>query len=87
MKVTLETLKKCIIDCIEKQEYSETVEEYMDCLRQLCGSRVPKNVKVMIREMLVKDLGIWIDMSRESVPGLSSKSRFACMDLRDLLMK
>jgi hypothetical protein len=87
MKLTLETLKKCIIDCIEKYEYSETVEEYMDCLKQLCGSRVPKNVKVMIRELLVKDLGIWIDMSRESVPGLSSKSRFACMDLRDLLMK
>ena len=87
MKITLETLKNCIIDCLRNQQYTETVEEYMDCLKQLCGSKVPKDVKLMIREILVKDLGIWIDESREAVPGLSSKSRFACMDLRDLLLK
>jgi len=87
MKVTLETLKNCIHDCLKDKSYTETVEEYMDCLKQLCGSKVPRTVKLMIREMLVKDLVCWIDEPKETVPGLSSKSRFACMDLRDLLIK
>jgi DNA segregation ATPase FtsK/SpoIIIE-like protein len=87
MKLTLETLKGCIQDCLGKPEHVETVEEYMDCLRQLCGSRVPKDVKLMIREMLVDNLISWIAEPRESVPGLSSKSRFACMDLRDHLIR
>ena len=87
MRVTLECLKNCILDCLKDQQYTETVEEYMDCLKQLCGSKVPKPVKSMIREILVKDLAIWIDEPKEAVPGLSSKSRFACMDLKDLLLK
>jgi len=87
MRVTLETLKNCILDCLKNQQYTETVEEYMDCLKQLCGSKVPKTIKLMIREILVKDLDTWIDEPKETVPGLSSKSRFACMDLRDLLVK
>ena len=86
MRVTLETLKNCIVDCLTQSEYIEIVEEYMDCLKQLCGSKVPKGVKLMIRELLVKDLASWIDMSKETFPGLSSKSRFACMDLKDLLV-
>jgi len=87
MKQTLETLKTCIADCLSQECHSETIEEYMDCLRQLCGSKVPKDVRMMIREILVEDLNIWISTSKSLVPGLSSKSRFACMDLRDLLMK
>ena len=87
MRVTLETLKNCIIDCLKNEDHTETVEEYMDCLKQLCGSKVPKAVKLMIREILVKDLGNWIDNSKENLPGLSTKSRFACMDLKDLLLK
>lgn len=87
IRQTLETLKGSIIFCIKNSEYTETVEEYMDCLRQLCGSRVPKDVRVMIREILVEDLNKWIDEDRELAPGLSSKSRFACMDLKDLLSK
>jgi len=87
MQLTLETLKTCISDCIGNKDHTGTIEEYMDCLRQLCGSRVPKPVKFMIRELLVKDLSNWIEEPKEIVPGLSSKSRFACMDLRDLLLK
>ena len=87
MRVTLDCLKQCILDCLKDSQYTETVEEYMDCLKQLCGSKVPKAVKLMIREILVKDLAIWIDEPKEAVPGLSSKSRFACMDLKDLLIK
>ena len=87
MRVTLECLKNCILDCLKDQKYTETVEEYMDCLKQLCGSKVPRAVKGMIRELLVKDLSIWIDEPKEAVPGLSSKSRFACMDLKDMLVK
>jgi len=87
MRVTLETLKNCILDCLKDQQYTETVEEYMDCIKQLCGSKVPKGIKLMIREILVKDLAIWIDEPKASVPGLSTKSRFACMDLKDLLIK
>jgi len=80
-------LKLCIKDCLGKAEHIETVEEYMDCLRQLCGSKVPKDVKLMIREILVEDLNNWIIEPKELIPGLSSKSRFACMDLRDFLVK
>lgn len=87
MKKTLETLKNCIADCLSEDCHSETVEEYMDCLRQLCGSKVPKPIRAMIREILIEDLQIWISSEKALVPGLSSKSRFACMDLRDLLMR
>lgn len=87
MKKTLDTLKQCIIRCLHEESQQATVEEYMDCLRQLCGSKVPKDVRLMIREMLVDELTKWISESKENVPGLSSKSRFACMDLRDLLIK
>ena len=75
------------MNCLHLTTHQKTVEEYMDCLRQLCGSKVPKDVRLMIREMLVEDLTAWISESKENIPGLSSKSRFACMDLRDLLMK
>jgi hypothetical protein len=87
MKKTLETLKQCILDCLAQESHQATVEEYMDCLRQLCGSKVPKGVRAMIREILVDNLEAWIAEKKESVPGLSSKSRFACMDLRDLLVR
>ena len=87
MKKTLETLKNCIADCLSEDCHSETVEEYMDCLRQLCGSKVPKPVRAMIREILMEDLETWISSAKPLVPGLSTKSRFACMDLRDLLVK
>jgi hypothetical protein len=87
MKKTLETLKNCIADCLSEECHSETVEEYMDCLRQLCGSKVPKPVREMIREILMEDLATWISSAKSLVPGLSSKSRFACMDLRDILLK
>ena len=87
MKKTLETLKQCIVDCLSDESHQPIVEEYMDCLRQLCGTKVPKNVRVMIRELLVEDLEKWIAEEKISAPGLSSKSRFACMDLRDILVK
>ena len=53
MKVTLERLKYCIADCLPTESRKETVEEYMDCLGQLCGTKVPKGVRMMIREILV----------------------------------
>lgn len=86
MKLTLDTLKSCIKECLSNSEHLVTIEEYMECLRQLCGTRVPKDVKFMIRELLVADLDKWIAEPRDSVPGLSNKSRFACMDLRDSLV-
>ena len=87
MKVTLETIKQYIENCLSDSSHTETVEEYIDCLRQLCGSKVPKEIRFMIRDILVKDLEMWIEQPRFSVPGLSNKSRFGCMDLRDLLLK
>lgn len=87
MKATLETLKACIVECLSSEEYKETIEEYMDCLKQLCGSRVPKHVRVMIKDILVEDMEDWIEKGHTVLPGLSQKSRFACMDLRDLLCK
>jgi hypothetical protein len=87
MKATLETLKACIVECLSSEEYKETIEEYMDCLKQLCGSRVPKHVRAMIKDILVGDMEAWIEKGHTVLPGLSQKSRFACMDLRDLLCK
>jgi len=87
MKATLETLKACIVECLSSEEYKETIEEYMDCLKQLCGSKVPKHVRVMIKDILVGDMESWIEKGHTALPGLSQKSRFACMDLRDLLCK
>ena len=87
MKATLETLKACIAECLSSEEYKETIEEYMDCLKQLCGSKVPKPVRVMIKDILVEDMEMWIEKGHTVLPGLSQKSRFACMDLRDLLCK
>ena len=85
MKMTMETLKNCISECLLSSEQKETIEEYMDCLRQLCGSKVPKPVRQMIREILLDDLESWISRPQKEMPGLSNKSRFACMDLRDQL--
>jgi len=87
MRQTLEMLKKCITRCLNDVEQQETVEEYMDCLKQLCGSKVPKDVRGLIRDLLVTDLEEWIGLAKDISPGLSSKSRFACMDIRDLLLK
>jgi hypothetical protein len=87
MKATLETLKACIVECLSSEEYKETIEEYMDCLKQLCGSKVPKHVRAMIKDILVGDMELWIEKGNTVLPGLSQKSRFACMDLRDLLCK
>ena len=87
MKETLTTLMKCIADCLDTPENAETVEEYMDCLRQLCGTRVPKPVREMIRGILLDDLEKLISRDHKEMPGLSNKSRFACMDIRDILIK
>ena len=87
MKLTLETLKSCIKECLSSSDHIVTIEEYMECLRQLCGTRVPKDIKFMIRELLISDLELWIAEPRDTVPGLSNKSRFACMDLKDSLVK
>ena len=83
--MTLEALKRCIQECIHNEKYKETVEEYFDCLRRLCCAKISYEIHQLICSVLQKDLSLWIDEPRESVPGLSSKSRFACMDLLDLL--
>jgi len=85
ISMTLETLKRCIQECIHDEKYKETVEEYFDCLRRLCCAKISYEIHQLICSVLQKDLSLWIDEPRESVPGLSSKSRFACMDLLDLL--
>jgi hypothetical protein len=85
ISMTLETLKRCIQECIHDEKYKETVEEYFDCLRRLSCAKISYEIHQLICSILQKDLSLWIDEPRESVPGLSSKSRFACMDLLDLL--
>ena len=85
MKLTLETLKTCIMECISIDTQTETIDEYMNCLKQLCNSRTPGALKSMIKELLVADLSHWIETPSKDIPGLSSRSRFACMDILDLL--
>ena len=86
MKTTMETLMECIEECVYDEEHKETIEEYMECLKQLCSSKIPRAARHMIRDILVHDLEIWISKAPKEVPGLSNKSRFACMDLRDALV-
>ena len=85
MKLTLETLKACIAECISNEDQKETIDEYMNCLKQLCNSRTPGALKSMIKELLVGNLSQWIETPSKEVSGLSSRSRFACMDILDLL--
>jgi len=87
MKATIQILKDCIIECLPNQGSQATVEEYTDCLKQLCMGKIPKPIQQIIRDLLIADLDIWISKDVKEVPGLSSKSRFAFMDLRDFLVK
>ena len=84
---TLEVLKRNITASLPNEERVPVVEEYIDCLRKLCGAKMSKEIRKVLADVLVPDFGTWIDSPREGVPGLSNKSRFACMDLRDLLLK
>jgi len=87
MRVTLETLKASIIDCISVKEQSTTIEEYTNCLKQLCNAKSSNAVKSVFSEVLVKDMASWIEMPQENVPGISSRSKFAFMDLLDIHKK
>ena len=87
MKATIQTLKGCIIECIPNESSQATIEEYTDCLKQLCTGKIPKPIQHIIRELLLGDLESWIAKDSKEVPGISSKSRFAFMDLRDFLAK
>ena len=87
MKTTIQTLKDCILECIPSEGSQATIEEYTDCLKQLCTGRIPKPIQHIIRELLLGDLESWITRDSKEAPGISSKSRFAFMDLRDFLAK
>jgi hypothetical protein len=87
MVKTLEVLKKNIAESVAKDSLRDTVEEYIDCLKRLCGAKMSREIRKVLADVLVPEFTAWIDASRESVPGFSAKSRFACMDLRDLLQK
>ena len=84
---TLETLKRSIHYCLPEEKFKETVEEYFDCLRRLCSAKISKEIQQVICSILLKDFETWITEDRQKNPGLSNKSRFACMDLKDLLSK
>ena len=85
MMITLETLKDCIMESIPKRDQIETVDEYMNCLKQLCNSKTPVTLKLMMNKLLINDLIYLIESPSDKVSGLSSRSRFACMDILDLL--
>ena len=87
MKATIQTLKDCILECIPSESSQATIEEYTDCLKQLCTGKIPKPIQHIIRELLLGDLESWITKESKEAPGISSKSRFAFMDLRDFLAK
>ena len=87
MKTTIQTLKDCILECIPNESSQATIEEYTDCLKQLCTGKIPKPIQHIIRELLLGDLESWITKESKEAPGISSKSRFAFMDLRDFLAK
>lgn len=84
---TLEVLKKHIEVSLKEESRVGVVEEYIDCLKCLCGAKMTKDTRRILADVLVPPFQTWIDSPRDSVPGLSSKGRFACMDLRDSLQK
>lgn len=84
---TLETLKGHISASIPHEGRADTVEEYIDCLKKLCGAKMSKEIRKVIADVLVADFTTWIDTPRDSIPAFSNKARYACMDLRDLLLK
>jgi hypothetical protein len=84
---TLETLKGHIAATIPQDGRAETVEEYIDCLKKLCGAKMSKEIRKVLADVLVADFTAWIDTPRETIPAFSNKARYACMDLRDLLLK
>ncbi len=84
---TLDVLKKHVESSLKEESRVNVVDEYIDCLKRLCGAKMTKDTRRSIADVLVPPFQSWIDSPREEVPGFSSKSRFACMDLRDSLQR
>jgi hypothetical protein len=87
MLQTLDTLTKNIETSLSSENGTTLVEEYIDCLKCLCGAKMPKDTRRVLSDALIPKFQKWIAEPRDQVPGFSSKSRFACMDLRDALQK
>ena len=85
LRLTCGTLKTSIHESMHSVELKEMTEEYINCLRQLCCSKVLKHSRILIKDLLLEDMNEWITKSGKEAPGISNKSKFTCMDLRDLL--
>jgi len=85
MMLILNTLRGCIMDCIRTKDQIETIDEYMNCLKQLCNSKTTNTIKNLFNTILKEDLEFLIKSDYAQAPGLSQRSRFACMDINDLL--
>lgn len=85
LTLTIDLIKKSISEHMKSAEYKESIHEYINCLRQLCSHKVLKHSKALLRDILLTDLNEWIVKSGKEAPGISSKSKFTCMDIRDIL--
>jgi len=82
---TIKLIKTSIANSMNSADSKELIHEYITCLRQLCSVKVLKHSRVLLKELLLADLNEWIAKSGKEAPGFSSKSKFTCMDLRDIL--
>ena len=86
VNTTLSAIIVSINNQMTQETSKETIEENMACLKRLCNMRVLETMREFIRSILLKDLENWISKSGNDSPGISMKSKFASMDLKDLLI-
>jgi hypothetical protein len=82
---TLSAIITSINNQMAHETSKESIEENMACLKRLCNMRVLETMREFIGSILLKDLENWICNSGKESPGISMKSKFASMDLKDLL--
>lgn len=85
LNLTIRLIKKSVSESMNSADYKEPIHEYITCLRQLCSVKVLKHSRSLLKDLLLADLNEWIAKSGKEAPGISSKSKFTCMDLRDIL--
>ena len=85
LELTISLIKKSVHESMKSAECKEPIHEYITCLRQLCSMKVLRHSKPLLNQLLLADLNEWISKSGKEAPGICNKSKFTCMDLRDIL--
>jgi hypothetical protein len=87
LKEIFQTILGQILALRESAENRETIDEFIDCMSRMSRVLEKKDngFAVQAKSELREVLGDFLAM-RETWPGLSTKSRFICMNIRDIIM-